>query len=425
MKKQEYTNIAVKGNHLKIYKMENQHCVNDFIRNMNSALRYAKSNQLDEIIIECCCIKNHIFPNACLPISAMIHEYKSLKNIKINVQIEDTPYLEECHFENPLDLSAKEIQDTRNVLGKIFTYHSENGESPQAVALNQAFVDCLSRTVECEEGILQALLWCIYEIMDNVLVHSQSNCGYVMTQYHKSTKRLAICIYDCGIGIYNSLVKGGLNPKDEIDAINMALKEGVGDGQGQGNGLYGLAQIVKNNGGRFIISSGSSSVIFKNNRLGDWSNNPLLSDQWLPKHVGTTVDFQIELNHKIDITEALKSIGGIDNFDIRIDNMKQETSNLLIYKISENAKDCGTRQSGQALRNDIINILKRTKSPIAIDFSDIMIVSSSFIDELIAKMVIQLGYVQFNQYVSLVNMNDELTHLCNRAVALRTKQEWE
>lgn len=104
--------------------------------------------------------------------------------------------------------------------------------------------------------------------------------------------------------------------------------------------------------------------------------------------------------------------------------MQQEKSNVLIYKISENAKDCGTRQSGKALRNDIINILKRTKSPIAIDFSNIMIVSSSFIDELIAKMIIKLGYVQFNQYISLENMNEELTHLCNRAVAMRTQQEW-
>lgn len=101
--------------------------------------------------------------------------------------------MQECHFTEPLDLSAQEIYTTKNVLDKIFTYHSENGESPQAVALNQSFVDCLSQTVECEDGVLQALLWCIYEVMDNVLIHSQSNRGYVMTQYHKRKKRLAIC----------------------------------------------------------------------------------------------------------------------------------------------------------------------------------------------------------------------------------------
>lgn len=414
-------NVIVKYNKLIIYKMENQFCVNDFIRNMQSALRYAKRKNLDEINIVCLCAREHIFPDACLPISAIIQEYEKIHNIKINVKIKNNKYLNDCHFAEPLNLSAEEIKETRNVFNKIFVYESENGYSPQAVALNQAFVDCMSRTVECEEGVLKGLLWCIYEVMDNVLIHSQSSRGYVMAQYHKSTKRLAICVYDCGIGIFNSLVKGGLKPQDEIEAINLALQEGVGDGQGQGNGLYGLSQIVKANGGRFIISTGKSSLTFKNNNWNNRNNNPILSDE----HLSTTVDFQLDLDKKTDITEALKSIGGIDDCDLRIDNMLQDDADLLVYKISDNADDYGTRQSGKALRNDIINILKRTKTPIAIDFSDIMIVSSSFIDELIAKMVIKLGYVQFNQFISLINMNDELAHLCNRAVAMRTNQEWE
>lgn len=414
-------NVIVDGNKITIYKMENQYCVNDFIRSMHAAFRYARRMNLQKINIECLCAREHIFPDACLPISAIIQEFQIIYDIRINVKIKNNKYLEDCHFAHPLNLSAEKIQKTHNVLNKIFLYESKDGNSPQAVALNQAFVDCLSRTVECEEGVLQGLLWCIYEVMDNVLIHSQSERGYVMAQYHKSTKRLAICVYDCGIGIYNSLVAGGIHPYDEIQAINLALQEGISDGRGQGNGLYGLAQIVKDNGGRFVISSGNSSLTFKNDKLKSRSNNPVLSEG----HSSTTIDFQIDLDKKIDITEALKSIGGIDNFDIRIDNMQQDGYSQLVYKISKYAQDYGTRQSGKALRNDIINILRRTRTPIAIDFSDIMIVSSSFIDEFIAKMVIRLGYVQFNQYISLINMNDELAYLCNRAVAMRTNQEWK
>ena len=37
---------SVRGNCITIYKMENQNCVGDFIRSINSALRYIRSNSL-------------------------------------------------------------------------------------------------------------------------------------------------------------------------------------------------------------------------------------------------------------------------------------------------------------------------------------------------------------------------------------------
>lgn len=44
-------NVIVKDNKLIIYKMENQFCVNDFIRNMQSALRYAKRKILMKLTL--------------------------------------------------------------------------------------------------------------------------------------------------------------------------------------------------------------------------------------------------------------------------------------------------------------------------------------------------------------------------------------
>lgn len=417
---QKSFNVVVNKNKVKIYKMENQLCVNDFIRNLQLALKWIKRNSLNTIEIECLCAREHIFPDACLPISAIIQEFRIINNVEINIKIKNNNYLKNCHFDNPLNLPAEAISQSKNVLNKIYVYESKGGESDQAVALNQAFVDCLSRTVECEEGVLKGLLWCIYEVMDNVLIHSKSDRGYVMAQYHKKTHRLAICVHDCGVGIYNSLKEGAYKPKNELDAIRLALQEGISDGNGQGNGLYGLSQFVKANGGRFIVSTGKSSLIFKNGQWSSNGRNPILSKN----HLSTTVDFQIDLNKRTDITEALKSIGGIDDSDLRIENMLQVETDTYIYVISQNAQDFGTRQSGKHLRNDIINILRRTKRPICIDFSEVLIASSSFMDELIAQMVIKLGYVQFNQLVSITNMNEDLTHLCNRAVAIRTNQEW-
>jgi hypothetical protein len=319
-------------------------------------------------------------------------------------------------------LTADEIKKTRNPLNKIFMYESNDSGSPQAAAINQAFVDKLSKTTLCEEGVLKGMIWCVYEVMDNVILHSKSSRGYVMAQYHKKANRIAICVYDCGIGIQESLIAGKVEAENEIDAINLAIQEGVGDGQGQGNGLYGLAQIVKENGGRLAISTGNSTLMFNNNDdEKSWSNNPTVDDY----HKSTTVDFQLELGNKTDIKKALKSIGGIDDFDIRIEDMIQEQNDWLNYKVLENAEDLGTRPSGKALKIDVLNIIRRTGKPIIIDFSDILIVGSSFIDEFIGKMYVELGSVKFNQLISITNMNDELIHLCNRAIAMRINQEWE
>lgn len=213
---------------------------------------------------------------------------------------------------------------------------------------------------------------------------------------------------------------GSVIANTEIEAIEMAMRDGVGDGQGQGNGLYGLAQFVKANGGLLAISSGKSTVVIKPDNKKQWDRNPVIDK----KHKSTTVDFQLELSNKTDLKSALKNIGGIEDFDVRIDDMIQENSGWIVYKVIENTNDISLRQSGKALRTDVENILRRAKTPTVIDFSGILVASSSFIDEFIAKMFIDLGSVQFNQLIILSNMNDDLTYLCDRAIAKRINSTW-
>lgn len=420
----KHKNITIYNNTITIYKMENQFCVSDFIRAMQKAIRYINRDSVTDkgIKIKCLCAREHIFPDACVPIAALIQEYKKIYKVKIDIEVKNNPYLDSICFENPLNLNVKEIQNTIDPLNIIFVYESNNGECPQAAAINQAYIDKLSKTALCKEGVLKGLNWCIYEIMDNVLIHSKCTRGYIMAQYHKKQNRIVICIYDLGIGIQDSLSAGGIYSKNEIEAIELAIQEGIGDGQGQGNGLYGLSQIVKENGGRLAISTGSSTLMFKNNNeTKSWSNNPIVDQQ----HKSTTVDFQLDLSQKTDIKKALKSIGEFEDFDIRIENMKQTESDWLIYHITHYTNDFGTRLSGKALRNDVLNTLIRTQQPAVLDFSEIEIVGSSFIDEFIGKMYVELGAVKFNQTISMINMNEDIIHLCNRAIAMRITETWK
>lgn len=233
-------------------------------------------------------------------------------------------------------------------------------------------------------------------------------------------RSFAICVYDCGIGVFESLSESKHKPATEIDAITMAIQEGVGDGKGQGNGLYGLYQIVDENGGKLTITSGKSSIMLKNGTLEKYDNGVLVAD----KHAGTIVDFQLDLSQKIDLQSALRSLDGFDGFDIRIDDMWQD-DDWLKYDVYENCCGIGTRFAGEELRNDVRNILRKMNAPIILDFSSVKACSSSFIDEFVAKLMVEMGFLEFNKLIRIVNMNKIVSHLCERSIAMRMHQSWQ
>ena len=81
-----------------------------------------------------------------------------------------------------------------------------------------------------------------------------------MAQIYKQTKAFTFCVFDAGIGLYNSLKDSRYHPEQPIDAITLALQEKVtrDDHIGQGNGLWGLSSIVSESNGVMIISSGGA-----------------------------------------------------------------------------------------------------------------------------------------------------------------------
>ena len=68
--------------------------------------------------------------------------------------------------------------------------------------------------------------------------------------------------------------------------------------------------------------------------------------------------------------------------------------------------------------------MNRTKSGIILDFKEVKTVSSSFADEFIAKLVMRLGFIKFNQMIRIINMNDSVKFLCERSMYMRIHDEW-
>lgn len=409
----EYVNVVSENDKIEIKRLDNPKCMYHFINCVKDRLNRGYT-ELKIISSTKTC-----YPNACVPISGIIQYYRK-QGIEFFFDFNSDSYLYKCHFNAPYFLTDEENWESAYAfpLDKIFRFNS----SLQVAKLSQAYVDALSSLSECEAGVLDSISWCINEVMDNVLTHSGSSEGYVMAQRHPRTNHIAFCVYDAGIGIFESLKCSRYKPRKEIDALTLAIQEGVGDGKGQGNGLFGLYQSVLKNSGILSLTSGSSSItLTESGTINKFEHVPFL------KHSAkqTLVDFQINLNKKIDFKSIFSSITrDYEPFDSRIDDMLSESDEFLHYDVFEHSKGTGTRDSGLLLRNDVINTLRRENRVMILDFSRVQAVSSSFIDEFIAKLFLKMGIIRFNQRIRISQMNENIAFLCERSVYMRITEAW-
>ena len=123
-------------------------------------------------------------------------------------------------------------------------------------------VSILNYNPDIELTILQGLSYCFYEILDNVLTHSEKECGTVLMSYHDDEKKIQILVADDGIGIRKSL---SANPKysniSEEEALTMCIEDSVTDGKGMGFGLYSTLRLVNNVGSIMKIVSGDNMLV--------------------------------------------------------------------------------------------------------------------------------------------------------------------
>ena len=406
--------VVAENNSIEIRRLNHPKCVSQFIGCVKDRIKRGYKDLIITISAET------FYPNACVPAAGII-QYFIKQGITFTFDFDRSSYLSTCRMANPFSFSDEDDLDAAFAfpLDKIYKFSS----SLQVAKLSQAYVDTLSSLCECESGVLDSISWCVNEVMDNVLTHSECSEGYVMAQLHPKTNHIAFCVYDSGIGIFNSLSNSKHHPRKEIDALTLAIQEGVGDGKGQGNGLYGLYESVLRNSGILSLTSGGSSIMLtEDGSINKFERVPFLS--YSAKQ--TIVDFQINLNKQIDFKTIFSSItSNYELFDPRIDDMLSETDEFLHYDVFEHSKGTGTRDAGRLLRNDVINTLRRESRVMILDFSHVQAISSSFIDEFIAKLVLRMGFVTFNKLIRISQMNDSITFLCERSLYMRISEAWE
>ena len=161
----------------------------------------------------------------------------------------------------------------------------------------QRVVSMLTQYIDIETSVLQAMSYCFYEILDNVLTHSGKEMGTVITHYDASNHVLSFLVGDDGMGVQASLSE---NEKyagiSEPEALKMCIKDTITDGKGMGFGLYSTSLLVRDAGLRFEVRSGNHTMLVQ-----DGVESTTESIPWQ----GTIVYLQLRTNKEINPAEVV------------------------------------------------------------------------------------------------------------------------
>src|SRR5690554_2244390 len=208
--------------------------------------------------------------------------------IKIKKDSNLTKYLASMDFFENLKVEfpfkIQPINENNSV--KIQRYTSEN-----QIEVLHSILKVLKEHSALNENVYTSLDYCLNEILDNVLNHSEKGEGWVVAQYFENLNSIRLIEADYGIGSHKSL-----NQKHQFSqekAMLKCIEEGISNGKGQGHGLYATTTFVKLTRGFLSIASGHK-------KLNVTEINTIVKD--IPKWNGTYVYFRINTNVDVDYT---------------------------------------------------------------------------------------------------------------------------
>lgn len=286
--------------------------------------------------------------------------------------------------------------ETDNVSIDVFDSHSLND-------VYQQVLKTLTSHFEIEVSVLQALSYCFYEILDNVHIHSGKPLGTAITHFDASKDVLRILVADDGMGIRQSLAENDMfHDVTESDAIRMCIEDSVTDGKGMGFGLYATSRLMKDVGLQFILHSGNHKLIHKDNNTvvmenGYWQGTIVYMEITTSKEINPNdvvdhrTDAESQYNESFVETDELDALWTNGN----------STSEFLFAEI---ATDFGTREMGAKIREQLRSLFKEG-SRIALDFTGVNVVSNSFADECIAKLLLDMPLEELKKRITFCGLN--------------------
>ena len=92
----------------------------------------------------------------------------------------------------------------------------------------------------------------------------------------------------------------------------------------------------------------------------------------------------------------------------------------IIVSVANQSHGTGTRKAAEKLRTLVLNIKKK----VVLDFTGVNLISSSYADELIGKIISQYGFSFFISHFSMTNLSSTNAFILNRSVQQRMAQNY-
>ncbi|MCO6467241.1 MAG: DUF4325 domain-containing protein [Bacteroidales bacterium] len=362
------------------------------------------------------------YPSGVLPIITSLDLMRD-KGIKIYVKLPNNDNTRKlfrsvnwAHFLSPDQFEKSESVHDRHLVTRRF----ENAEQQKAVV--DDFMDVVLRSMTIPRDIISGLEWSINEITDNVLNHSESkHGGIVQASTYPKDKTIAFAVADSGRGILKSMQEGFPSLRTDLQAIGEALKAGVTRNPkfGQGNGLAGSLKVTTLTGGSFDLTSGAGRFVVTRDQT---VRKPLYNGHYQ----GTVVCGQIKITDNFNVSDALDFGTGIKYIPVDIVEMQyeMEDKDCLILKMKDETTGFGTRKSGAQIRTKLKNLLAAEPTyPLVADWEGVPVISSSFADEVMGKLFVELGALTFTSRIRNIGMEQLVHGLLDKAIGQRLTQE--
>jgi anti-sigma regulatory factor (Ser/Thr protein kinase) len=298
--------------------------------------------------------------------------------------------------------------------------------SEQQQIVNEA-LEVVLHQMDVERPYLAGLEWSLNEITDNVLNHADApDGGLVQVATFTEAGRIQFAVADGGRGIFRSMKEGHPELRSDKEAIGEAMKQGVTRGRefGQGNGLAGAMRIATQSGGSFTVASGSGEVrIIPSVEGGPHHEERVRSRGGLRTFHGTFVFVEIRTDGPLTLETALDfGKGGGVLYDY-FDHLQGEAADFVV-DVANEAVGFGSRESGRGLRRKVMNMLRAEPTArVWLDWTGVPLVSSSFADEFVGRIFVELGPVQFAARVRSQAIEPVVRELVDRAILQRAAQE--
>ena len=274
--------------------------------------------------------------------------------------------------------------------------------------------EVIVRNMQCSPGVLNSIIWTLNELADNVLVHAAEPGtqaeGFIQVVGHPLQQKVDFVVADHGRGIRRSLSESHTTSSDE-EAIQLATQAGVTRdiATGQGNGLAGSVRIVAAAGGELTIMSGNAELSLLN---GD------ASADYCGAVPGTSVSLIPPTAVEIDIGSALWGSPPLAEFEMT----HLTDDDRIEFAVVREASGFGNRDTGRQMRLKLHNLLEQFRDSRAlVDFADVAVISASFADEFIAKLVVEMGHLSFFSRVGFENANPFIVQTLDNVIRQRSQ----